>query len=354
MTVSNKVWRLFFEGPGPDGGAGGMGGGGDSGGGGGTSDLGDVISASLEGQGGREGATPSSDQPSPEEEAELAALEKDILAKNPGMASGAIKVHRHQAVLTRARNQFAKEKADYDQKLAQYERDQAEWQRYAWAKDPEVHQALQALALAETDQDKFVELLLQDPRFAERIQLKGQPTQPAQLQGRPGPNATSPDGQYKFYDEDGLQALLQWERQQTTKAAVEEAKREWAKEFGPVREEYEARNAWSQALDSSRGVLDQARAQWPGFTENEPAIKQALIKNDTWDLNDAYRHVVVNQLQSQTKLSRDQMRKELLAEMNRKPGAVGQIPGNGRPESRASDAPRDIADVIRDSLASVR
>lgn len=335
-------------------------------GGGGGSDLTDVISQSLEGlDRGDEGLEtpppPVVEQQTPEqkaaadaEEAELSALEKDILSKNPQMR-GNIAVHRHQAVLTRNRNQWTAKEKEYADAKIKYEKDLADWKRYEWAKDPDLKEALSALALAESDQKAFVEYLLKDERFANLISFKEQGQPKVIPSTRPGPNKATEDGTSKYYDEEGLAALLEWERAETLKAsqaAFDARLKEQEKTYKPVVDEYAQRNAWNAALSSQGQVLNHARENWSGFKEHEAAIKKAYQEHEEWDLKDAYIAVVPGAYQAQTKVSKEQMRKELIEEMNKKPKAVGMKPGKVA-DREASDEPRDIGDVIRGELAKI-
>lgn len=329
------------------------------GGGGGAVDLDGVISGSLEGVDRGDPAAGAVDLPADpaletkeptaeeKEEQELAALEQEIRTKNPTM-QGTLAVHRHQAVLTRNRNQWAAEKTELEKKYKQLE----------WANDPDIKRALGALALAETDQKAFVEMLMQDERFANLIAFKEAQKEAAAGTGqasgqneRPGPNKLSEDGTYKFYDEEGLQQLMAYER----KMAVEEAKTALMKEFGPVKQEYEARNAWNQSLETQRGVLENARTNWKGFKENEPAIKAALMADQKLSLDDAYRQVVIEKFSSETKVNREKLRAEILAEMSGKPRAASTLkPGGGVEREVDTNKTVDLEDVIRRTLPSER
>jgi hypothetical protein len=302
------------------------------GGGGAVSGVESAIQTAI-GEGGAEG-DPAAGAADPDpEEAELSQLEKEWQAQNPN-AKGSLAIHRHQAVLTRNRNQWAAKEKEYQDQLKAVE----------WAKDPELKAALQVLQLAETNQKGFAEALLKDPRFAELLTFKEQQQQAQEdpEANRPGPNQTSPDGKYQYYDQDGLKALLEWERQR----AVQLAKSEFMKEFGPVKQEYEQRNAWNGALESQRKVLDGARKNWKGFTEAEGKIKQALIEHPEMDLHDAYRTVVIEGLSVQ----RDTLRKEILAELNGKPAATNALKPTGGVQRTDEKTERSIEDVILASL----
>lgn len=318
-------------------------GGGESVGGGG--DVASVISDSIAGMEGAEAPAPDP-APEPEgEEAELSKLEKEWQAQNPN-ARGNIAIHRHQAVLTRSRNQWAAEKKALE------EAHKKAIDEYGFVKDPQFLQGLQLLMLAEENPRAFAELLAGDDRFKDILSLKdAQAAAAAQAPSdRPGPNKLSEDGKYKFYDEEGLGQLMAWERAQ----AVKEAREAFAKEFGPIKQEYEQRNAWNGALESQRKVLEGARSGWPGFKENEPAIKQAMLDHQEWELHDAYRHVVMTKALSETKADRDRVRQELMAELNKKPAAASSTRPGAGVGKEAGAGEQSVQDLIRASLPKER
>jgi len=331
------------------------------GGGGGSDPIGDAITSSIAAEGGFEHSEPSSAAQTPPaqtddekaEEAELAALEKDILAKNPTMANGKIAVHRHQAVLTRNRNQWTTKEQEYQTAKEKYEKDLAEWKKYEWAKDPQLHQALQALSLAETDQKAFVDYLLQDERFANLIDYKQK--EPPKPVGGEAPKPNAPDGEGGFYyDEAGLKALREWDRQQTLTEAekrFEARLKEVENGYKPVKDEYEARNAWNRSLSEGKQTLENSRANWPGFKEYEGQIKKAMKEHEEWDLKDAYIMTVPSAQQGKYTLDREKIRQELIQEMNGKKSAVMVVKPGAAPERDGKGESEDpIGDAIRMSI----
>lgn len=332
-----------------------------AGGEGGSDPIGDAITSSISEAGGIQSDTPA---PAPAvtppttedaaEEAELARLEQEILGKNPTMKGGKMDVPRHQAVLTRHRNQWTAKEKEYQTAKEKYEKDLAEWKRYEWAKDPQLQEALQALALAESDQKGFVDYLLQDPRFASLIAYKDQAPPKPEGGPRPGPNAPDGNGGF-YYDDKGLEALLAWERQQTlveSRKENEKAQKEWEARYKPIAEEHEARNAWNRSLSEGKQTLENSRANWPGFKEYEPLIKKAMTEHEEWDLKDAYIMTVPQQQQGKYNLDREKIRQELIAEMNGKKGAVQTVKPGVSPERQVdANADVDLADVIRQAIA---
>lgn len=320
--------------------------------------MNDIISASLDDAGIREAEPQAETIPEtkveaegePDEEAELKALELDLKAKTPTLR-GNIDVARHQAVLTRARNLHQKE----------LEAAKAEAQQLAWAKDPEVQATLQAMQLAGTDRKAFVELLLRDPEYANLIdwkQLKKEAVAEVKAQAsstRPGPNAKTPDGTQEYYDDKGLQALLDWHTQQASEKAKTEALAVVEAKYGKIAEKFELEGIWNQALEAGKGQLEQARANWPQFKENEAAIKDCLAKNPKYGLSEAYRDTVMTKMASEGKVNKEKMRRELLAEINGKAAAAGSVkPGSGVEKTSASNTVRSNEDIIREAIRGLQ
>lgn len=336
---------------------------GGGGGGGAEADpIRDAITSSIESEGGidpGDGSTPppakvTTPTQTPEElaeEQELTALEKDWMAKNPTV-KGNMPLHRHQAVLTRHRNQWTKAETDYKQKVEKYEKDLAEWKKYEWSKDPDLQGALQALHLAETDQKAFVDYLLKDERFASLIDYKQ--VTPAVTDKAPGPDQKDADGN-PYWSQEGLDKRFEWERQQAAKVAaqqLEKQQKDFEARYKPVVEEHEARNQWNRTMSEQKGVLDNARAKWAGFKEHESAIRKAMEANDDWDLKDAYIMTVPSAQQGQFKADREKIRQELIAEMNGKKGAVSVVKPGQVPERDGGGESEDpIGDAIRASIA---
>jgi hypothetical protein len=267
-----------------------------------------------------------------------------------GRRQGPIPYDRHQAVLTRQRAQHEAAVAELNQKL----------QAVAWAFEEDAQAKMQALDLAETNPEAFARALLTDGRYAGLLQLRSeaQAAQPAAapvpqaapLTDKPGPDVVGADGSLG-YSQEGLDKLLDWTRQQALTEAESRFNKTLdarLKDVSPIVEERQARAAFEQLQNKYRPVLENARQRWPKFRENEPAIQQALRSNPTWDLNDAYREVVMPHFQA----DRDSMRAELLAEINAKPVAAQQVRPPKAETHVAHAGPRDTEDVIRDAIAA--
>ncbi len=73
------------------------------------------------------------------------------------------------------------------------------------------------------------------------------------------------------------------------------------------------------AVSRQRGVLEDARSNWPGFKDHESLIRAEMFKpgNDRMTLDQAYRKVVVPTLAVNKDTLRAQIRAEVLADINK-------------------------------------
>lgn len=334
---------------------------GGGGGGGAESGGGDAITAAITGSiAGMEGSDtpvpPPVDPKALEEENELKTLEEEIRTKNPAM-KGRIDVHRHQAVLTRARNQHAKEleqwaakEKAWQEREAAIAKQEAEWKQYEWAKDPDIQAALQAIALAESDEEAFIDLLLKDDRYAQRLTRAQQ--QKTFAEGRPGPNQKTEDGSFEYYDNDGINSLLEWHGATLEKALTEKIERAMEQKYGKVAKAYEASTEWNTAIAEANGKLEKYRKNLEGFAEQEKNIRSFMQQpgNERVTVEEAYMAVVPKALREAGKIEKDKLRAEILAEMKGKPAAVAEKPGVV--ERTGETGEKDLADVIRASIAN--
>lgn len=335
------------------------GGGGGSGIGGGEGDpIGAAITSSIAGMEGSDTPAPKAPDPKDvEEENEIKALEDEWRAKNPN-AKGNIAIHRHQAVLTRTRNQHqkaaeewaAKEKA-WAEREAAIKAAEEEWKQYEWAKDPDIQKALQAIALAETDEEAFIDLLLTDERYAKRL-ARQQQQQKQIPSDRPGPNAKTEDGSIEYYDNDGINSLLDWHGATLEKVLTEKIEKAMEQKYGKVAKAYEASATWNEALAAGNAKLDRYRKDLEGFSEHEKAIRAYMEQpgNEKVTVEEAYMRVVPKALREAGKVEKDKLRAEILAEMKTKPAAAAEKQGVVERSGEMGD--RDISDVIKAAIAN--
>lgn len=279
----------------------------------------------------------------------------------PQKRRGPIPFDRHQAVLTKARNEAKAAQEALEKQIADYR------SRY----ETSDHQAqLQLLDLLQTDPGRAVTILKQvDPeRFgkltwaeqqqvaaavSESIASGGQPA------GDPGPKPTpdtlNPDGTMG-YSAEAAEKLVEWRIAKERQEYQKELK-SLRDEISPIKSEREAREAYSQSLTKMGKRLEEARATWPEFTTYEKDMRAALEANPTWGLEEAYRAVVTPKLVANREAIRAEERKKVIEELNAK-GRAGRAlaPGQQPAAAAAADsgAPRSTADIIRETLRSAQ
>lgn len=355
------------------------------------SDTASVISGALAAAGGSEAVASSSSEPTSTTSTDTATSAEDTATETqvadpssdsaasteaapieqatPGdteavttlteKTKGPIPFDRHTAVLTRTRNEHAAALQARDAELASLK----------WVKDiPHAEHKMQAMAIAETDPQRFVEILkrLDPEKYGSltfgQAQAKAATEQPASttLGDMPQPDVTLEDGS-SFYSATAQHELVKWmdaKHKSEMKLALDER-------FRPMDEDKAHRQAMTEAHARQTPVLAEARKR-PLFKEHETEIKAAIVKNlddiklgmqygravPILTLDQAYINIVLPKLQAQTQINRDQTRKELLAEINASPKAATLRPGVAAvPAATGSgSATASTADLIRASL----
>jgi hypothetical protein len=269
----------------------------------------------------------------------------------PQKRRGPIPFDRHQAVLTKTRNE-AKAAQEALQKriddLAKYEAD-------------DYQNRIRLMDLLEASPDKAVAILKQiDPeRFGKLSWAEQQAAAavaaetPAQgAAEKPQPDALLPDGTLG-YSAEGAQKLLEWRLEQERKG-FDQRFEELKKQIAPISEERQAREAFAQSVQRMTPVLENARKNWRKFAENEPAIREYLANNKTAGLSDAYIAVVVPKLDEAVTTSEATARKKVIEELNTKGRATGVIPGKipAAASSESEGGTKSTADLVRAALRS--
>lgn len=293
---------------------------------------------------------PAPTEPAPTDDSAISPTEQ---------TSGVMPLHRHKAVLTNTRTKYE----------AQLKAKDAELESLKWAKDiPDAQDRLHALSLAETDERQFVRVLKQlDPARYSKLQWadEAQPAQAAtpvaQAQvpsDMPQPDVVLEDGS-QFYSADGQKKLLEWQEaqfQSRMKSALDER-------FRPLDEQKQAQEMFGEAVTRTRPVIEDFRANKPLFKEHENEIKARVAQNikehdqgqkygrrvPLKTLHEHYIDVVVPKLVA----NRDQMRRELLAEINSRPAAAATARTSAMQPAAtgAAGSTASTADLIRASLA---
>lgn len=204
---------------------------------------------------------------------------------------------------------------------------------------------------------QFLEMLNQIPAYAQifsQLQRKDEAAAGAATpavdpyEGMPQPDETLPDGS-KVYSLKGLAARDEWNRQQAKKEILAEVQQQ----FGPILDERQARQRYEAMIPQVQKQIEEART-WPQFKENEDAIVAALAANDKLSLEGAYRQVVLPRFQTDEKKLRDEIRKQVLADLKKAPATSAPVGGTRpRPVSQSS-GPRNLEDVIKESMGELQ
>jgi hypothetical protein len=265
---------------------------------------------------------------------------------------GPIPFDRHQAVLTKARNE-----AKTAQEALQKRLDELSG-RY---ESEEIQARLKLMDLLESNPQQAVALLKQvdGERFkslswaeqqaaAAAVADAAAAAQPSAGE-RPEPDALMPDGTLG-YSADGALKLVEWRLAQE-RSEFNKQFETFRKELSPITTEHQARVKFDEAVQRQGKVLESARKTWEGFTEHEAEIRQKLVENPAWDLNDAYRAAVVPKLKGSREAIRAEERKRILDEMNARGKAKGVLPGQPPAAAAPSEgAERTTVDLVREAV----
>ena len=287
----------------------------------------------------------------PNEEAELSALEKELVSKTPTLQKGRINVSRHQAVLTRARKQHEAALAEVQKKydaLKTYE-------------SPEVAARIKAFEIFERDPDRALQILQTIPDYKTRLDKlvedavssrapKETPKAPEE------PKMVLRDDGTLGYDAEGIKALLAKERAELQKeydarlAKYEET----LKPFQDAKENHEQLMA---SVERQRPVLENARTNWKGFSEHESAIRAELSKpgNERIGLFEAYLNVVAYPQMKDPATMEAELTPKILKKISENSSATKSLRA-GLPEAhvQAEAAADDTEAIIRDSIRGLK
>jgi hypothetical protein len=280
---------------------------------------------------------------------------------------GPIPYDRHEAVLTKARNEHAAQIRERDERIKSFDKYES----------PDFKTRIQFLDILEKEPQRAIDILKQvDPqRFGKLTWAEQQAVakevaaavaEPAEAPAltKPQPDKLDTDGTLT-YSAEAAEKLIEWRLQQE-KIAHQKELAAIRKEIEPLaadrktrEEERAAKAQFEKSLDKMGRKLAEARANWPEYTANEPAIKQYLSDNPTSELEEAYRAVVAPKLVANRDAIRTEERKKLIEEMNGRATAAngvvapGKLPVAGAPAEEA-DSDTRITNAIKESIAGLR
>jgi hypothetical protein len=276
------------------------------------------------------------------------AVEADPLV--PAKKQGPIPFDRHKKILENAREnarqEFGAQVAELQERLRPFEGEDAQ-------------AFVSAMSLADNDPDTFAKVLLGDEKVGAALRKvmgamtpAGQPAAVAghpESGGKPAPDRLYEDGTVG-YSAEALDKLLAWEREQTSQALSAQFDERLKHEFGEVKdvvEERRAQVAFERAKAQARPLLEEARKNWPRFSEFEADMREYLRVTPGATLESAYRVAVLPQMQK----SEADIRAKVIEEMNGRKAAVLQKPAAKATRPAADGPPGDIETVIQRSLA---
>lgn len=216
--------------------------------------------------------------------------------------------------------------------------------------------------LLRRDPDRFMELLSTiNPAY--KAYRKGEgggstgAARPAATESkvgpRPEPDAQFPDGT-QGYSPEQHQKLLDWVAAQAEDRAYTRAKKELDERFGPVEADWKQTQMVNRLAPVVEGQMSQMSKMWGKLFDEE--VKQGnnsqilrYMKTYGVSLEHATSAVLLPRLQK----SQDEMRTSIVAEMNARPAAATSAAASTS-VARASDKPRTIADVVRESTRGLK
>jgi len=254
------------------------------------------------------------------------------------LAGKSLPLHRHKAVLTKAR----KAAEALEAKLKGLE----------WASVPDAQEKLNAIQVADTNPELFAQVLFNDPKFGpifKSLMGSASPAPPADVPAaatsaaaveRPQPDVLLPDGTVG-YSQAAQEQMLAWHAAQMEEKFNKTLEERFGK-VEPILQEREAQNAYTKEVERQREVVQHARKNWVQFEKHEHDIRQLINAkgNEKMTLEEAYRQVVVPKLVA----DRDTMRKEILAEQTKKADKVIAPPA---PKAAPVAGKSSTEDIIR-------
>jgi hypothetical protein len=216
--------------------------------------------------------------------------------------------------------------------------------------------------MADQDPDRFIEALaVANPSKWKPIQarLAGAPVaasasalaaKPAGTD-KPKPNFKLPDGSMT-YDEDGVQALLDWTTERAVAQAEEKITKQFEARFGPIEQSHKAVEFRNQQAPIIAAKLQKAREDWGALFEADYKQAETTGKSDILTYQKAnkcsFEAACQAVLLPRLRADRNKMREELIAEINEAPEAATER----RAAVREQKGPRSLEQVIKDSMVA--
>lgn len=293
----------------------------------------------------------------------LREIEEDLLRENPKLAKGRIPVVRHQAVLTKARAEAEAAMQPLRQAAEEY-------------RSEGTQARLKLAALAESDPDRFMSVVLHDPRYRQVIEsiarnLPKADAEPAKVAKAPAaaveveealpepkPDVLNDDGSFG-YSQAQAAAHVRWQVQQE-RIRLQQHTKALEQKIAAIESQHKKtleQQTHTAIVQDARvrmsTLLQTARETWAGFKEHEKEIGAELKKpgNERVTLDEAYRRVVMPKLAVTRETLKAQIRKEVLAEINKAP-AKAPVTRPSSPDTTgvATSGPLSTEQIVRQQL----
>lgn len=319
----------------------------------------------VESAGTTEAATTETEKAAPpkeeDEEAELAKITAELVAKNPGMQRGRIGVSRHQAVLTRNRNKWDEERKGLEAKLADFTT------KY---EDASFKRKLELISLVESDHGKFFGAMKATPAYAELIRkeaealaktmapassapaAKADPSVPTE---EPQPDVLLADGRVTYSQEQAL-ALSKWTAAQIQGKFTSELDKVRS-QVQPIVDKEKNQKEFDAAKERLTQVVERAKKELPGFERHMKAIGEYVQRPENvakgMSLYEAYSHIVPAELEKEATAKVAAAEKAMTEKLQQRVPKESIRPGSTPvAKAAADDSKTDMESVIRASMKS--
>lgn len=196
---------------------------------------------------------------------------------------------------------------------------------------------------------QFITELQADPRYAGAMRshaarVLGSRSQPqAPQEPQPDVEIVDQHGNVtgRTFSAEGLAARDAWMKQQVLSEVNQQIAPLVQDRQSRLQQEQQAQQR--QALEARADALFKEAEGWRGFTENLPAIHQAMAQHPEWSLERAYLSVVQSTILPSIEGT---AKKSVLADLNRKPAASTVSPGHGSTAVTLPDSDRSWEDLF--------
>ena len=312
--------------------------------------------------------TNSSQVPAPGSETEEAPQGGDEFSKRFGIASKSVTGRENRIPYSRVKKIIEKNDKDLKEKYEkEYQPKIQEYESKLTVAQERADKYTEFETLVDGNPKEFLGILAQHPKYKGFFDYlnenlpAGQPKagdtsgvapkgEAPPGQSMPKPNRKLSDGSL-VYDEEGLQALMDWQSQQTEAKVLASV----SKQYGPIRQQWEIQQQREKIMPQIDAQIVDAR-KWPNFEELEDEIVGLLEADQKLSLEGAYRVAyqknVVPKLQAPP-VNKDSIRAEVIAEMKRK-GNSTAVSGTATTPKKSAGAPRSLLDVIAGEVEKLR